>query len=183
MRRVLGIDYSSRSVDLVYLDETTDAARWHSIPLPLGVVAGARAVREEYAWSANLEEVYLIAIEDAYSAGRVTAKGLGRVCGAILASLPSTFPREHVWIMRPDEWKLTCGLSGKARKLQVAEWARERFAAIDGIELWSQDALDALCIAYAAREINAKAVAARVARRRGVARAHARRLEAHSARG
>ena len=155
---MLGVDFSSRAVDLVYLDESTDCARWHSIPLERGV-AGTRQIRSAYAWAAELESVYLVAIEDPFSAGRTAAKQLGRVCGAIIASLPPSVPDEHVWLMRPDEWRMACGMAGNATKAQVAVWARERFA-IDGLDMWPQDAIDALCVAYAAREINAKAVAA-----------------------
>jgi Holliday junction resolvasome RuvABC endonuclease subunit len=151
MASVLGCDYSTHSVDLVYLDEDTLAARWHSIPLERGI-AGVRAIRHAYAWQEKLEDVYLVAIEDPFSAGRTSAKQLGRVCGAILASLPT----EHeVWLMRPDEWRMACGLAGNAGKLLVADWVRER---VPEVELWSQDACDAYAMAYAAREINARAV-------------------------
>lgn len=157
MPSVLGCDYSTKAVDLVFLDEDTDAARWHSLPLPKGI-AGLRHIRHSYAWAAELEDVYLVAIEDPFSAGRTAAKKLGRVCGAIVASLPSSVPDELIWWLRPDEWRMAIGLPGNGSKAQVAEWARERFA--EQVELYSQDAVDALAMAVAAREINARAVAA-----------------------
>lgn len=165
MSSVLGIDYSTRGIDLVYLDESTDAARWHHIPLSKGI-AGLRQIRHTYAWGAELEDVYLVAIEDAFSAGRAQAKHLGRVAGAVVASLPLSIADEHVWVMRPDEWRMACGMKGSAGKDEVMRWAHENLGArgwlIDAADLltWGQDACDAYCIAYAAREINAKAVAA-----------------------
>ena len=155
MPSVLGIDYSSRAVDLVFLDESTDTARWHSIPLERGV-AGARSVRQKYAWGSALDDVYLVAVEDPMSAGLTVAKQLGRVCGAILSSLPWTLSDDLVWMLQPSEWKLACGLSGNASKQDVARWALERF----DCGMWSQDALDAVCMAHAARDINARALAA-----------------------
>lgn len=156
MSYVLGIDYSTKAIDLVFLDESAEACRWHSIPLARGI-AGIRQVRHAYAWARELEDVYLVAIEDPYSAGRTAAKTLGRVDGAILSSLPSRIASEHVWRLRPDEWRMACGLPGNAPKRDVAEWAK-RFGS--QVELWPQDAVDALAMAYAAREINARAVAA-----------------------
>jgi hypothetical protein len=104
--------------------------------------------------------VYLVAIEDPFSAGRTAAKQLGRIAGAILASLPASVPDDLVWTLRPDEWRLANGLSGNAPKSMVASWARERFMDLDWLDMASQDALDALAIASAAREMNARAVAA-----------------------
>jgi hypothetical protein len=151
MSRVCGIDLSTRSVDLVFLHETENAARWHSIPLERGI-AGVRSIRRAYSWQAELEDVYLVAIEDPFSAGRTQAKQLGRVAGAILSSIPANL---EVWMMRPDEWRMACGMAGNASKRAVADWVRER---MPEVEMWSQDAADAYCIAYAAREINARAV-------------------------
>lgn len=157
MSTVCGCDFSTKAIDLVYLDESTDLARWHSLPLERGI-AGTRQIRHAYAWARELEDAYLVAIEDPFSAGRTAAKQLGRVCGAILASLPVSVPDEHVWLLRPDEWRMACGLAGNASKADVAAWARERFG--EQVAIYSQDAVDALCVAYAAREINARAVAA-----------------------
>lgn len=158
MSSVLGIDYSTRAIDLVYLDESTDAARWHRIPLEKGI-AGIRQIRGGYAWAAELEDVYLVAIEDPMSVGMTQAKVLGRICGAVTAALP----RSHeVWLMRPDEWRMACGMKGNASKAAVYEFAI-LMGQEGGSEDWfrlPQDACDAFCIAYAARSINAKAVAA-----------------------
>jgi Holliday junction resolvasome RuvABC endonuclease subunit len=158
MPSVLGIDARTRSVDLVFLDENVDAARWHSLPLEKGI-AGLRQIRRTYAWAEKLEDVYLVAIEDPFSAGKTQAKQLGRVCGAIVASLPTSIDNDAVWWMRPDEWRMACGLAGNASKADAAEWARATFPGGD-IGIYSQDAIDALGVAYAARAINARAIAA-----------------------
>lgn len=156
MSRVLGIDYSTKAIDLVFLDESSDAARWHSIPLARGT-AGIRQIRHAYSWARELEEVYLVAIEDPMSVGRSAAKVLGRVDGAILSSIPERISSDQVWRLRPDEWRMACGLAGNCPKSDVAGWALERFPIIS---LWPQDAVDALAMAWAARDINAKAIAA-----------------------
>jgi Holliday junction resolvasome RuvABC endonuclease subunit len=155
--RTLGIDYSSRAVDLCFLDADTLDAHWHSLPLERGI-AGLRQIRYAYSWASELEDVYLVAIEDPMSAGRTSAKQLGRVCGAIVAALPRSVPTEHVWTLRPDEWRMAIGLPGNGSKAQVAAWAHDMFGV--QVELYSQDAVDALAMAFAAREINARALEA-----------------------
>lgn len=156
MSSVLGIDYSTKAIDLVYLDETSDAARWHRIPLETGI-AGIRKMRHAYAWAAELEDVYLVAVEDPMSVSMTSAKKLGRVCGAVMACIPQSL---EVWLMRPDEWRMACGMAGNASKAAVMEFAL-LMGQEAGTEDWfrlPQDACDAYCMAYAAREINAKAI-------------------------
>ena len=150
MSAVLGIDYSTKAVDLVFLDENEDSARWHSIPLERGF-DGIRKIRHAYAWQRELEDVYLVVLEDPMSAGRTAAKQLGRVSGAIGTCLPV---ETVCWLLRPDEWRMACGLPGNGSKAQVASWAASRF----DCEMWSQDALDALAMAWAGREMIRRAV-------------------------
>lgn len=63
MSRTLGIDCSTKAVDLVFLDEDSQTARWHSIPLPKGI-AGLRTIRWTYSWAAELEREGYIAVTE-----------------------------------------------------------------------------------------------------------------------
>ncbi|MDW8339736.1 MAG: hypothetical protein RMM28_11415, partial [Thermoleophilia bacterium] len=151
----------------------TDAARWHHLPLPAGAVRSARELRRAYAWAAETEDVYLIAIEDPYSPRYGTAKRLATVAGAILASIPDAFADELIWLLRPDEWRLACGLPGNASKEHARLFCEsKRLAAAQrraggpvsagAVQVgdWPQDACDAFCLAWAAREMNRRGLEA-----------------------
>jgi Holliday junction resolvasome RuvABC endonuclease subunit len=156
MSTVLGIDLSTRAIDLVRLDETTNQGTWDHLHL-----AGATALERlrqvpvlmpRHSW---YDDVYLVAVEAPLSRGQQgTIAKLSRVFGAIVACLPAGV---EVWDVAPVQWRKELGLSGHATKEQAAE-------AVDALRgpgalAWSQDALDAYAVAYYARELNARAVA------------------------
>jgi hypothetical protein len=158
---VVGIDLSSRALDLARLDENHNFATHLRISLE---VDGKRST----SWERTLQlpslmppaswwdDVYLVAIEAPYGAGTGTVAILNRIVGAIVASLPSALQRpERCWIVRPDEWKGGLGLQGKPSAEHIAHLG----LMLDGDPV-TQDARDAACLAYWAREANARASAA-----------------------
>lgn len=64
------------------------------------------------------------------------------------------WPRAELWRPTPGEWKKAAGMNGNARKDDVREFALGLYP--DGREE-RQDALDALCMAYAAWRTSAVA--------------------------
>ena len=157
MSSVLGIDLSSKAVDLVKLDETTNQATWRRVELE-GKTAfeRLRSISYRMPFRAYLDDVYLIAIEAPMSRGQPgTLAKLSRVFGAVLMWIPSGF---EVWEVSPVAWRKELGLPGNASKEEAA------FAVDDlrgpGTPDWPQDALDAYAVAYYAREQNRRGIAA-----------------------
>jgi hypothetical protein len=145
---VCGIDYSSRAVDIVLLDEDTDAATWHRIGLD-GADSFERARDVMYLNSllpsgySFWDSVIAIGIEDPRGYG---SGSLYRIQGAILTRLPRRV-LVHPWI--PSAWRKAVGLPGNAPKKMV-----EFFVHTDPMQDrwdWPQDACDAFCIALATR--------------------------------
>lgn len=176
MSFVCGVDLSSRAIDCVLLDETTNAARWHRFELQ-GETAWARALNVREAMTEALveatpygltgnspslwDDVYLVAVETPIPDQR---KVLRLIQGAFIASLPAQLRQPHrCWQVTPTEWKKTCGIKGNAKPTdadlsRIAPGALLHRADIDRAYL--QNAYDAYCIAWHARETNRKAVEA-----------------------
>jgi hypothetical protein len=154
--RVAGIDLSTHAVDVVLLEEDSDAATWDRFPLQGDTaLRRTRSIREALPGRSWWEDqsVYLMAIE--YPAGRFikSLAPLFRIQGAIIACLPVDI---ELWELPPGEWKRAFGLPGSASKEEV-------FAHV--ANLWSngplailQDTADAYGIAYAARRLNQAAM-------------------------
>jgi hypothetical protein len=147
---IAGIDYSTRAVDVVLLDEDSDAATWHRFPLEgSDAFERARSVRDVLYMPGSewWDEVLAIGIEDprGFNAG-----ALYRVQGAILACLP-TRVLVQPWI--PGQWRKAVGLPGNASKDAVAEWATWKGGLGAKAVFWPQDACDAYCIALATRSV------------------------------
>lgn len=159
---VAGIDFSSRFVDVVLLDEDTDAATWHRFPL-LGQDAFARArdVHRAFNFPSDIwESIVAVGIEDPRGYG---SGSLYRVQGAILAGLPwQTLVQP--WI--PSAWRKTVGLPGNASKQDVMQYVRARHfggvlvttepsenPGMARMTLWNSDSCDAYCIALATRTV------------------------------
>jgi hypothetical protein len=161
MSVVVGIDLSSRQLDLAALDETTNYATHYRISLELEKSATAwqrtLALPDVMPLVSWWDDVYLVAIEAPYGHGAGTVAILNRIVGAVAASLPA-FLREpyRCWIVRPDEWKNELGLKGKPSAEDVAALGLE----LTGDHPETQDARDAACLAYYARELNARALSA-----------------------
>lgn len=153
---VAGIDLSTHAIDVVAVDEDTDAATWHRFPLS-GHDAFERA---RDVWPALLEGGIVGLMEDVVACGIEQPRGhhgtvhIARVQGAVLASLPR---RLLVQPWNPSEWRKACGLPGNASKRAVWEFVIDNEP--DGnrgwsvLEDWPQDACDAYCIALATRSL------------------------------
>jgi hypothetical protein len=173
---IAGCDYSTRFVDIVLLDEDTDAATWHRFPLKgQDAFDRARSVHHcDDGWplmsSLGWEDVLAVGIEDPRGYG---AGSLYRVQGAILAAIPRGL---LVHPLIPSQWRKTVGLPGNASKDQVSQFVvRHKLASIgDGRDTshvplgalpmphgvtWPQDACDAYCIALATRTLLKKVAA------------------------
>ncbi len=174
MSTVLGIDLSSRNIDLVWLDEDGPGARWARLPLagPTSF-ARCRAVRAAMPPATAYDGCYLAAIERPRTQSMVSAAALFPVFGAVLSCLPAAL---EVWDVLPQHWKQGLGLGGNASK---EEAAREVYALAEPAVLgWAtngmrgpvqdvpQDALDAWAVAFYARELNARGIGAEEARER-----------------
>jgi hypothetical protein len=150
---IAGIDYSTRAVDVVLLDEDTDAATWHRFELDgNGAFDRARSVRAcGIRHSSIWEDVLAIGIEN--PGGKFGTEAMYRVQGAILACLPWT---TLVQPFPPAQWRKTVGLPGNAPKLHISEFVtacrviEHQHAMFDD---WPQDACDAYCIALATRTL------------------------------
>jgi len=161
---VVGIDLSSRQLDLARLDETHDRVTHLRVDLEQ---AGKRST----AWQRTLalprlmpgatwwDDVYLVAIEAPYGTGTGTVAILNRVVGALIAGLPPRLRApERCWLVRPDEWKSWLRLNPRTKP--SPELILELGLELEGPYSGSQDARDATCVAYYARETNARAVSA-----------------------
>lgn len=146
---IAGIDFSTFAVDVVLLDENTDAATWHRFELSgQDAFDRARSVREAMIAASPLwDDVQAIGIEDPRGYG---AGSLYRVQGAILARLPHR-TLVQPWI--PSEWRKEVGLPGNASKLDVWEFVVDRAPNHQEIhDKWSYDSTDAYCIALATQQ-------------------------------
>jgi hypothetical protein len=152
---IAGIDYSTRAIDIVLLDEDSDAATWHRFELAWpdfsDAFARARSVpvnvpgpRAEF-W----DDVLAVGIEDprGYNAG-----ALFRIQGALLTRIPRD---KLVHPLIPSQWRKTVGLPGNASKDDVARWANAHWLQpLDAPRILpQQDAYDAFCIALATRTL------------------------------
>lgn len=152
---VAGIDYSTRSVDIVLLEEDTDAATWHRYELDgQDAFERARSVRGSVPGrtSGFWDDVLAVGIEDPRGYG---AGSLYRVQGAILSCFPALL---LVQPLIPSQWRKQVGLPGNAPKMHVAA----KTAIMRGLsaragtlfpEPWPQDACDAYCVALATRTL------------------------------
>lgn len=165
MSVVAGIDFSTRAVDIVFLDENNvEPPTWYRYELS-GANAFDRA-RQAKLLPAVWNDVLAVGIEDprGHNAG-----ALYRVQGAILARIPGSVLVQP-WI--PSQWRKAVGLPGNASKADVAaramalhkdaEYAHHmQWRDWQSCELhnefytppdWSQDAFDAFCIALATQK-------------------------------
>lgn len=160
---IAGIDFSTKAIDIVLLDDDTDAATWHRFELTgQDAFERARDVARAMPGPTNAfwDSVVAIGIEDPRGYG---AGSLYRVQGAILAKLPG---RTLVHPLIPSSWRKTVGLPGNASKGHVAQFANGKrlieasYPVTTGRLLypgkfrdWPQDACDAYCIALATRSL------------------------------
>ena len=169
MSSVVGIDLSTKALDLVKLDETTNRAEWvrcelhgktaweRTLSVRWGIVIDPASPFGGNWWS----DVYLVAIEQPMGRGKVGSTSvLNRVVGAVATSLPAHLrDPAQCWLIPPHEWKAGLRLKSKPTFDDI-----DRFAGtIDrqtGEIANDANARDAYCLAMYARDLNAKGLAA-----------------------
>lgn len=144
---VAGVDYSTRFVDVVLVDENNHTD-WHRYELHghdgfdrTRAVRNAMPSRTAELW----DNVIAIGIEEPRGHGN---GALLRVQGAILACLPVA---TLVQPLIPQHWRQAVGLPGNASKEMVAVWVGTHPRSPVATVSWPQDACDAYCIALAVR--------------------------------
>ena len=155
-----GIDFSTHFVDVVLLDEDTDAATWHRFEL-----SGADAFdRARDVWrkvpravASFWDEVVAVGIEQ--PRGNFGVTHMMRIQGAVLACIPSW---KLVHPLNPSDWRKRCGMPGNCPKDQVEAFAtfHRGVEPFSDHEFWPQDACDAYAIAWATRTLLQHGVAA-----------------------
>jgi hypothetical protein len=150
---VVGIDISTRAIDLVRLAENDDVADWLSIPL-VGDNAWdrIRSIPQRMPHGSWWDNIYLAAIEKPFGHGRDGTIRLAQ--GAVIACIPSQL---ELWEVAPATWKSALGVPIRDKP----GW--DRFAPSLRDLTWPQDARDALAVALYARDINAAGIAAALA--------------------
>lgn len=149
---IAGIDLSTKAIDVVMLDEDSDAATWHRFVLSGdGAFDRTRSVRTAMPGSSFWDDVLAVGIEEpcGHGAGR-----LMRIQGAILACIPA---EKLVAPLMPSSWRKMVGLAGNAPKATVhlfaeGRWASEHPMLFRGYTL-TYDMADAYCIALATRTL------------------------------
>jgi Holliday junction resolvasome RuvABC endonuclease subunit len=154
-----GIDFSTRAIDVVLLDDDTDHATWHRYPLDPPAFNAALQVRHTVllrrSWLED-QGVHSVWIELPWARQRKAVAPLMRLQGAILSRLPLDLIAGE---LAPQTWKkLTVG-KANASKDDVRAWAvLEPGWTLPGH--WTQDAIDAYAIAYAGRQLERQTEAA-----------------------
>jgi hypothetical protein len=152
---VVGIDVSTRAVDMVKLPFDSNDAQWFRFE-GAGRYAHDRILdmRGQLPRGEWWDDVALVCIERAAGRGTGAVIDIAVMTGLVISVIPARLP---VWRMSPGEWRKECGMKGNATKADVAEWVQH-----DAPSTWSwpQDACDAFCIALAARAVNERQVAA-----------------------
>lgn len=163
---VVGVDLSTRALDLVKLNESDDRAVWVRCELQgkdawertLSIRSSLlKAMLLDWGHSSWWDDVYLVAIEAPMGHG---SNKLDRVLGAIAASLPEPLRRpERCWVVRASEWKHGLGLKGKptAEDLERLCGTAWPFTGSEYREPASEHARDAYCLALWARDTLAAA--------------------------
>jgi hypothetical protein len=148
---IAGIDFNTKSVDVVLLSEHDNHADWiHRDFHGQDAFDRARAVRDAMPSRGWWEDAGVLAlfIEEPRGKGKVDASTLFRVQGAILATLP---PALAVGPLMPHQWKPKCGLKGNAKKWEIDSFAHKAW--INRPPDANQDSHDAFAIAYAGRQL------------------------------
>lgn len=159
MASVLGIDLSTRAVDIVALDESTNRAEWVHVEL-----VGSGAWERTLSLPARMpgdswydeRGVFLVAVEAPYGRGQAGTNALlNRVVGAVAASLPAHLrDPARCWLVAPHEWKAGLGLKGKPTQADMERLAPGGGYSVDMSVLAGgddQNGRDAYCIALWAR--------------------------------
>jgi hypothetical protein len=158
MSFVVGCDVSTKAVDLVRIDETTQACAWNRIELR-GTTALERLRdlphRMPKPASGWWDDCYLAAFEAPMGRGQAgTIAKLSRVLGAVIAHIPT---RIELWEVTPQDWRRALELPGNAPKDVCAA----RCVQLGAYAEWEQqDAYDAYAVAFFARQVNQRGIEA-----------------------
>ncbi len=151
----VGIDLSSKAVDLVRLDENKDEATWVRLLLD-----GAKAwdrIRQIRGLmppgSMFWDDVYLVAIERPFIRAGQDVVRLAE--GAVLACIPAHL---QAWEVSVSQWKKALGIPIR-EKPDASAFPGMLYTSGPNGEVWPQDAFDALGVALYARETNANGIA------------------------
>lgn len=149
---ICGIDFSTHFVDIVLLDENTDAATWHRFALEgQDAFDRARNVHHAMPHGSFWDDVMAVGIEQ--PRGNHGVVHIARIQGAVLTCIPS---RLLVQPWNPSAWRKAVALKGNATKDEVATYARRDWPGdivLPERVSWPQDACDAFCIALATRSV------------------------------
>jgi hypothetical protein len=150
---VLGVDLSTKAIDLVALDEDNPAMCDHrrvELPDPWWNTARwMRSLLRVASIPTWLEErnVYLVGVERPYGPSRQAIASLHTVMGALIASLP---PQVTAFEVSPADMRRELGLPGNCPKEQMRREVTRRMPHLT----WTDDAYDAWAAGYAALWIN-----------------------------
>jgi len=143
MSWIVGCDYSTHAIDVVYLDEDDQRPpQWHRHTLE-GPDAWERTRQVRY-WQFRDDNVLAVGLEQPRGHG---AGHLYRVQGALLCRLPAAVLVQP-WL--PNEWRKRCGLKGNAGK-QDSVVESKRLLQLGAADHWPVDAHEAHLIAFATR--------------------------------
>lgn len=152
MSSVVGIDFDTFGVHLVAIDEDDETILGydHRVFPGKDSFSRLRTVRSVLprTYFRDVGAV-LVGIEDPRATNPLLRSMIGklaRVQGAILQSIPE---RVRVEPLNAKEWRVAVGLSGNAKKDEVAEWAVENSLGDVMLAGVRQDAYDAYAIARA----------------------------------
>jgi hypothetical protein len=158
---IAGIDLSSRALHVCMLDDDTNEATVHVVRLDVqrgDAEARVSRMRDlmppRSSWSDS--GVTLIAIEVPFFVGHQGLVPLLMTYGGLLQLIPPAIPRLR---LKADDWRRECSLPtrGEKSKLKRAsiEFARQVWT--DPPAALDDNAAEAFCIAWAAREIDIRA--------------------------
>lgn len=147
---VAGLDFSTKALDVVLLDDDTESWIWKTFPIhgrtPFDRAQDIRFTLPTTTWWEE-RNVRLIAVEEPRGhQNAVTQLALGSLYGAIVARLPRSIP---ACAYTPSEWKRPFTGNGNAPKELVRRCALEHGLPDD----MPQDAYDAYGIAWTARAL------------------------------
>jgi hypothetical protein len=156
---VLGVDLSTKAIDLVALDEDNPARCEHrriELPQPWWTAASwmrnILLIQSVPEWMDD-RNIYLAGIERPYGPHRQAISSLHTVLGAFLASMPSGI---HAFEVSPADMRRELGLPGNCKKDALALAVMERIGQTNWgtTSPWPSDALDAWAAGHAALRIN-----------------------------
>jgi hypothetical protein len=153
---IVGCDISTRAIHIVGLAEDTNRAELHIVRLDVqrgAITERVRRMRDlmpaRGAWKDA--GATLIAVERPFAHQAATLAPMMLAYGGLLQLLPAEIPLLE---LGPPTWRKECGLPqrGDDRKPAAIRFARDLWA--DVPSAIDDNAADAFCIAWAAREIS-----------------------------